>query len=89
MFTFIDTGKSLAPWVLPLEQDSYLSYIKKMIKKIVVQVGYTNIQSKTKINSLLSNPFAAMEKIHRRCPLSMLLYISAAIRYLHFSLTPT
>ena len=28
MFTFINPAKILAPWVLALEQDSYLSYIK-------------------------------------------------------------
>ena len=28
-------GESLAPWVLPLEQESYLPYIKKVQKKIL------------------------------------------------------
>ena len=35
MFTFIIAGETLAPWVLALEQESYLSYIKKVIKKIL------------------------------------------------------
>ena len=29
MFTFINPGKTLAPWVSALEQGSYLSYKKK------------------------------------------------------------
>ena len=32
---FINPGKTLAPWVLALEQESYLSYIKKVIQKIL------------------------------------------------------
>ena len=48
-------------------------------------VDYTNIQSKIKINGLLSNnPFTLIAGIHRGCPLSMLLYISAAKGYLQF-----
>ena len=35
MFTFINPGKTLAPWVSALEQGSYLSYKKKVIKKIL------------------------------------------------------
>ena len=35
MFKFINPGKTLAPWVLALEQESYLSYIKKVVKKIL------------------------------------------------------
>ena len=35
IITFIDPGKTLAPWVLALELESYLSYIKKVIKKIL------------------------------------------------------
>ena len=34
MYTFINPGKTLAPWVLARKQESYLSYIKKVIKKI-------------------------------------------------------
>ena len=29
MFTFINPGKTLAPWVLALEQEPYLPQIKK------------------------------------------------------------
>ena len=35
MITFINPGKTLAPWVLAIEQESYLSYIRKVIKKIL------------------------------------------------------
>ena len=51
------------------------------------QVGYINIQPKIKTKVLLSNPFTLIGGVHQECPLSMLLYISAAIRYLQFSLT--
>ena len=34
----------------------------------IVQVGYTNIQSKIKINGLLSNPLTLMEGVHWGCP---------------------
>ena len=39
MFTFLgnNPGKTLAPWVL--EQESYLPYIKKVIKKILETTG--------------------------------------------------
>ena len=47
----------------------------------IVQAGYTNIQSKTEINGVLSN-LILMRRVHRGCPVSMLLYISAAISYL-------
>ena len=32
---FMTPVESLAPWVLFLEEESYLSYIKKMIKKML------------------------------------------------------
>ena len=35
MFMIINSGKTLALWVLALEQESYLPYIKKVIKKIL------------------------------------------------------
>ena len=31
---FVSPRKTLAPWMLALKQESYLSYIKKVIKKI-------------------------------------------------------
>ena len=38
---------------------------------------------------LLSSPFALMGGVHQGCPFSMLLYISAAVKYLQFSLMTT
>ena len=35
MLMFINPGETLAPWVLTLEQESYLPHIKKVIKKIL------------------------------------------------------
>ena len=35
IITFIDPGKPLTPWVLALEQEPYLLYLKKVIKKIL------------------------------------------------------
>ena len=43
----------------------------------MIQVAYTNIQSKIKINGLLSDPFTLMQGVHQGFPLSMLLYIIA------------
>ena len=43
----------------------------------MVKVVYTNIQSKTKINGLLSDPLAFMGRVCQGCPFSMLLYIIA------------
>ena len=56
----------------------------------IVEVGFTNIQSKSEINGLLKS-FTLIVGVHWECPLSMLclLYISAAVKYLQFSLIPT
>ena len=35
MFLFINPGKTLAPWMLALEEESHRPYIKKVIKKIL------------------------------------------------------
>ena len=35
MLTFINPGKTLAPWVIALEQESYLPYTKNGDKKIL------------------------------------------------------
>ena len=44
----------------------------------MINVTYTNIQPKIKINGLLSDPFTQMRRVHQGCPLSMLLSITAA-----------
>ena len=44
----------------------------------MIQVGYTNIQSKIKINGLLSDTFNLMGGVHWGCRLSMLLYFTEA-----------
>ena len=44
----------------------------------MIKVCYNNVQSKIKINSLLSDPFIIMRGFRKGCPLSMLLYIFAA-----------
>ena len=43
----------------------------------MTEAGYTNIQSKTKVNDLLSDPFTLTWGVHQACPLSILLYITA------------
>ena len=35
MFTFINPAQKLAPWLSALEQESYLSYKKEVIKKVL------------------------------------------------------
>ena len=44
----------------------------------MIQVFYTNIQSKFKVNSLLSDFPNHMGGVHQGCPLSVFLYIIAA-----------
>ena len=44
----------------------------------MIKVCYNNIQSKIKINGLLSDPFNIMRGVRQGCSLSMLLYIIAA-----------
>ena len=44
----------------------------------LTKVCYNNIQSKIKINGLLSEPFTLKRGVHQGCPLSVLLYIIAA-----------
>ena len=44
----------------------------------MIKVAYTNIQSKIKINGLLSDPFTLMQGVHQVRPRSMLLYIISA-----------
>ena len=41
----------------------------------MIQVASTNIQSKTKVNGLLSGSFAHIQGFHQVCPRSMWLYI--------------
>ena len=45
----------------------------------MVQIAYTNIQSKIKINGLLTDPFTLMRGVHHRCPPLMSLYIIVAM----------
>ena len=44
----------------------------------MIQVLYTNIQSKIKINGFVSKQFTLMREIHQVCLLSILLYIISA-----------
>ena len=44
----------------------------------MIKVAYTDIQSKIKINGLLSDPFTLMQGVRQGCPLLLVLYIMAA-----------
>ena len=44
----------------------------------MIKVAYTDIQSKIKINGLLSDPFTLMQGVRQGFPLSLVLYIMAA-----------
>ena len=69
---------------LALEKFSYGENFKHMIK-----VCYNNIQSKMKINGLLSDPFTLMRVVCQRCPISMLLYIIVAEVLANFIIADT
>ena len=62
-------------------------YGQKFIR--MIKVCYNNIQSKIKINGLLSDPFTIMRGVRQRCPLSMLLYIIAAEVLANFIIADT
>ena len=50
----------------------------------MIKVAYTDIQSKIKINGLLSDPFTLMQGVRQGCPLSMVLYIIVAYVFANF-----
>ena len=50
----------------------------------MIKVAYTDIQSKIKINDLLSDPFTLMQGVHQGCPLSIVLYITVANLFANF-----
>ena len=45
----------------------------------MIKVAYNDIQSKIKINGLLSDPFTLMQGVRQECPLPMVLYITAYV----------
>ena len=45
----------------------------------MIKVAYNDIQSKTKTNGLLSDPFTLMQGVPQGYPLSMVLYITAYV----------
>ena len=69
---------------LALKQFGYGQKFIQMIK-----ICYNDIQSKIKINGLLSDPFTIMRGVRQGCPLSMLLYIIAAEVLAIFIITDT
>ena len=50
----------------------------------MIKVAYTNIESKNKINGLVSDRFTLMQGVRQGCQLSMLLYIIAAAMLFNF-----
>ena len=51
----------------------------------MIKVAYSNIQSKIKINGILSDPFTLMQGVHQGCLLSLVLHITAAEVLANFS----
>ena len=43
----------------------------------MIKVGYTNTQSKAKVNGLLPDSFTLTWRVRQGCPLSVLSYITA------------
>ena len=50
----------------------------------MIKVVYTNIQSKIKINGLLSDTFTLMQGVRQGCTFSMVLYITVAYIFSNF-----
>ena len=50
----------------------------------MIKVAYTDIESKIKINGLLSDPFTLMQGVRQGCPLSMVLYITVDHAFANF-----
>ena len=63
-------------WEIAFSVLQKAGYGEKFIRTI--KVAYTNIQSKIKINGLLSDPSTLMQGVRQGCPLSSVLYIRAA-----------
>ena len=63
-------------WEIAFSVLQKAGYGEKFIRTI--KVAYTNIQSKIKINGLLSDPSTLMQGVRQECPLSSVLYIRAA-----------
>ena len=63
-------------WEIAFSVLQKAGYGEKFIRTI--KVAYTNIQSKIKINGLLSDPSTLMQGVCQGCPLSSVLYIRAA-----------
>ena len=63
---------------LILEQERYLSVFSgdKFIQ--MIKVAFTNIQTKNKINIILTDSFTFMLGVRQGCPVSMLLCIIVA-----------
>ena len=82
---FMSPGKSLASWVLLLEQESYLSYIKKVLKTIFETTDpYTTIimnKLEETLNTIIGeNQSAAINKIEQFYILFLRLICFAKIR---------
>ena len=56
MFTFINPGKGLPPRVLAQEQEPRLSYMKKVMKKILYRKLQTHLTALFKLQILHYNP---------------------------------
>ena len=50
----------------------------------MIKVAFTDIQSKIKINGLLSDPFTFMQGVRQGCPLTMVLYVTVAYVFANF-----
>ena len=50
----------------------------------MIKVAFTKIQSKIKINGLLSDPFTLMQRVRQGFPLSMVLHVTVAYVFANF-----
>ena len=80
-------GKGLVPWVLLLEQQSYLPYIKKVIKKILQTTGpYTTIL-KNRLQKALDTIIGDIQSVVKKMEQFYILFVLLARFFLLFNLS--
>ena len=89
MFTFANSAKTFAPWVLALEQESYLSYIKKDDKEDIANCRPISIIFRCNNNLFLNISYIILHNEHFRNLKTNQLLSKKELSYIHFLLYVT